>query len=166
MTIAEVSRKYDISADTLRYYERIGLIPPVPRTRGGLRDYGEESCGWIQLMKCMRAAGVQIEALIEYVDLFQQGDATLDVFTRSAKAPERPKKGNILSKFDSILSFYPLLERFSGRLLQASHSTQDAAALEASTARKCPMLFSTSGPSRPSTSAPPRTSTMHQGCRT
>ena len=36
MTIAEVSRKYDISADTLRYYERIGLIPPVPRTRGGL----------------------------------------------------------------------------------------------------------------------------------
>ena len=77
MTIAEVSRKYDISADTLRYYERIGLIPPVPRTRGGLRDYGEESCGWIQLMKCMRAAGVQIEALIEYVDLFQQGDATL-----------------------------------------------------------------------------------------
>ena len=78
MTIAEVSRKYDISADTLRYYERIGLIPPVPRTRGGLRDYGEVSCGWIQLMKCMRAAGVQIEALIEYVDLFQQGDATLD----------------------------------------------------------------------------------------
>ena len=78
MTIAEVSRKYDISADTLRYYERIGLIPPVPRTRGGLRDYGEESCGWIQLMKCMRAAGVQIEALIEYVDLCQQGDATLD----------------------------------------------------------------------------------------
>ena len=78
MTIAEVSRKYDISADTLRYYERIGLIPPVPRTRGGLRDYGEESCGWIQPMKCMRAAGVQIEALIEYVDLFQQGDATLD----------------------------------------------------------------------------------------
>lgn len=78
MTIAEVSRKYDISADTLRYYESIGLIPPVPRTRGGLRDYGEESCGWIQLMKCMRAAGVQIEALIEYVDLFQQGDATLD----------------------------------------------------------------------------------------
>ena len=46
MTIAEVSRKYDISADTLRYYERIGLIPPVPRTRGGLRDYeiGRASC--------------------------------------------------------------------------------------------------------------------------
>ena len=78
MTIAEVSRKFDISADTLRYYERIGLIPPVPRTKSGIRDYDENSCGWIELMKCMRAAGVQIEALIEYVALFRQGDGTLD----------------------------------------------------------------------------------------
>ena len=77
MTIAEVSKKYDISADTLRYYERIGLIPPVPRTKSGIRDYDEVSCGWIELMKCMRAAGVQIEALIEYVALFQQGDETI-----------------------------------------------------------------------------------------
>lgn len=78
MTIAEVSKKYDISADTLRYYERIGLMPPVPRTSGGIRDYDEESCGWIELMKCMRRAGVQIEALIEYVALFQKGDVTID----------------------------------------------------------------------------------------
>lgn len=78
MTIAEVSKKYDISPDTLRYYERIGLIPPVPRSKSSIRDYDEESCGWIELMKCMRGAGVQIEALIEYVALFQQGDETID----------------------------------------------------------------------------------------
>ena len=78
MTIAEVSRRYEMSADTLRYYERIGLIPPVPRTSGGIRDYDETSCQWIELMICMRKAGVQIEALVEYVELFQQGDATID----------------------------------------------------------------------------------------
>lgn len=78
MTIAQVSKKYDISADTLRYYERIGLIPPVPRIKSGIRDYDETSCGWVELMKCMRAAGVQIEALIEYVALYQQGDGTAD----------------------------------------------------------------------------------------
>ena len=78
MTIAEVSKKYDISQDTLRYYERIGLIPQVPRTKSGISNYDEDSCGWVELMKCMRKAGVQIEALIEYVDLFQQGDATLE----------------------------------------------------------------------------------------
>ncbi len=78
MTIAEVSKKYDISQDTLRYYERIGLIPPVPRTKSGIRNYDESSCGWVEMMKCMRKAGVQIEALIEYVDLFQKGDDTIE----------------------------------------------------------------------------------------
>ena len=77
MTIAEVSKKYELSADTLRYYERIGLVPPVPRSKSGIRDYDEASCGWVELMKCMRSAGVQIEALIEYVALFQQGDETI-----------------------------------------------------------------------------------------
>ena len=76
MTIAEVSKKYGISADTLRYYERIGLIPPVPRTKSGIRDYDANACGWVELMKCMRAAGVQIEALVEYVALFQEGEHT------------------------------------------------------------------------------------------
>ncbi len=78
MTITEVSKKYDITADTLRYYERIGLIPPVPRTKGGVRNYDEDSCRWIEMMKCLRKAGVQIEALIEYVALYKQGDSTLD----------------------------------------------------------------------------------------
>ena len=77
MTIAEVSKKYELSADTLRYYERIGLVPPVPRNKSGIRDYDTESCQWVELMKCMRSAGVQIEALSEYVALFQQGDETI-----------------------------------------------------------------------------------------
>lgn len=78
MTISEVSEKYGVSKDTLRYYEKIGLIPPVPRTKSGIRDYGEESFGWIKLMKCMRKAGVGVEALIEYVNLFKQGNETIE----------------------------------------------------------------------------------------
>ena len=50
----------------------------MPRSKSGIRDYDEESCGWIEMMKCMRKAGVQIEALIEYVTLFRQGDDTAD----------------------------------------------------------------------------------------
>lgn len=73
MTISEVSEKYGLTPDTLRYYERIGLIPPVPRTRSGLRDYDESSCNWIEFIKCMRGAGLQIEALIEQIkDLLQK----------------------------------------------------------------------------------------------
>ena len=77
MTISEVSKKFGLSADTLRYYERIGLIPHVPRSQCGLRDYDEESCNWIEFIKCMRSAGLPIEILIEYVTMFRQGDSTI-----------------------------------------------------------------------------------------
>lgn len=77
MTISEVSKQYDISTDTLRYYERIGLLPKVQRNKSGIRDYSKEDIGWIEFIKCMRDAGVSIEALIEYVALFQQGDDTI-----------------------------------------------------------------------------------------
>ncbi len=78
MTITEVSKKYDLSQDTLRYYERIGLIPSVNRKKSGIRDYTEEDCRWIEFIKCMRNAGLPIEVLIEYFRLFQQGDATIE----------------------------------------------------------------------------------------
>ncbi|MCI9001418.1 MAG: MerR family transcriptional regulator [Oscillibacter sp.] len=77
MTISEVSKQYGVSADTLRYYERIGLIPPVPRINGA-RNYDASSLSWVELMKCMRSAGVGIEALMEYARLFQQGEETLE----------------------------------------------------------------------------------------
>ena len=77
MTIAEVSKKYDISADTLRYYERVGMIPPVTRTASGIRDYQDSDLGWVGLAKCMRSAGLPVEAMIEYVRLYQEGDSTI-----------------------------------------------------------------------------------------
>jgi DNA-binding transcriptional MerR regulator len=78
MTITEVSKKFDLSADTLRYYERIGLIPGVNRNKSGTRNYTEEDLRWVEFIKCMRSAGLAIEALIEYVGLFQQGDETIE----------------------------------------------------------------------------------------
>lgn len=78
MTIKEVSEEFGISQDTLRYYERVGLIPPVTRTSSGNRDYQESDLGWVENAVCMRNAGVPIEALIEYVKLYQMGDTTFE----------------------------------------------------------------------------------------
>lgn len=107
MTIAEASKKYDISADTLRYYERIGLIPPVPRTKSGIRDYDEASCGWIQLMKCMRKAGVQIEVLIEYVALYQQGEET----ARARKAILEEQREQLRMRLEEMQESLHLLDK-------------------------------------------------------
>lgn len=77
MMIAEVSQRYDITADTLRYYERVGLIPPVNRNANGIRNYTEEDCNWVEFIKCMRSAGLSIEVLVEYVSMFQRGNSTI-----------------------------------------------------------------------------------------
>ncbi|MHB8807203.1 MAG: MerR family transcriptional regulator [Anaerolineaceae bacterium] len=78
MKIMEVSERYEISADTLRYYERIGLIPPVNRNKSGIRDYNEIDVRRVEFIKCMRSAGLPIETLIEYMELVQQGDQTIE----------------------------------------------------------------------------------------
>lgn len=133
MTIAEVSKKYDISADTLRYYERIGLLPPVPRNKSGIRNYDEESCGWIELMKCMRAAGVQIEALIEYVALFRRGDETLDarkallIEQRAQLAARMADMQRSLDRLDYKISMYEQgLMRVEKRLQKQQEARETA----------------------------------------
>ena len=78
MKIMEVSEQFGLSSDTLRYYERIGLIPPVNRNGGGIRDYNELDLRRVEFIKCMRSAGLPVEVLIEYVGLVQQGDKTID----------------------------------------------------------------------------------------
>lgn len=77
MTITEVANKYGLTPDTLRYYERIGLLPAVSRTGGGIRNYSESDCRWVEYLKCMRSAGVSVETLTEYVALFRQGPETI-----------------------------------------------------------------------------------------
>lgn len=77
MRIAEVAQQFDITPDTLRYYERIGLLPRIKRTASGVRDYSEADCGRIEFIKCMRGANVSIEALQEYMRLLDLGDATM-----------------------------------------------------------------------------------------
>ena len=63
MKISEVSKKYGIPVDTLRYYEKAGLLPNVRKNSSGIRDYSESDCGWVEFIKCMRGAGLPVEVL-------------------------------------------------------------------------------------------------------
>lgn len=81
-----------MTQDTLRYYERVGLIPPVPRKSSGVRNYDEHSCGWVEFIRCMRSAGLPVETLIKYVRMYQEGDSTKDA--RKALLIEERKRLN------------------------------------------------------------------------
>ena len=102
MTIKEVCEKYDLTPDTLRYYERVGVIPEVHRTKGGIRDYTEEDEKWVENAVCMRSAGVPVEMLIEYVRLFREGDSTFQA-RRDLLAQAREEIAAQLDKYQATM---------------------------------------------------------------
>lgn len=117
MTIAEVSREYDISADTLRYYERIGLLPRVNRNSSGNRDFSETDCNWVNFIKCMRHAGLSIESLIEYVTMFQQGDETIAA-RKELLIEQREQLENRITQMQDTLSYLnQKIERYDDEMV-------------------------------------------------
>jgi DNA-binding transcriptional MerR regulator len=102
MTIAEVSKHYELSIDTLRYYERAGLIPPVRRGKGGIRDYSDKDIEWVGFIKCMRIANIPIEALVEYVNLFKEGKGTQES-RKALLAEQRDRLAEQIAKLQTIL---------------------------------------------------------------
>ena len=75
-TIQDASAETGVSRDTLRYYERIGILPGIARSKSGHRRFTDDDMGWIKLVQCLRATGMPIEDLHAYAELAQQGDAT------------------------------------------------------------------------------------------
>lgn len=77
MNIKKASELSGVSSDTIRYYERIGLIPPIKRNENGIREFDEEDLRWITYSRQMRKAGLSIESLVEYLNLFRMGADTI-----------------------------------------------------------------------------------------
>lgn len=103
MTISQVGDLFGLTADTLRYYERIGLIPPVHRNASGIRDYTERDINWVKFIKCMRSAGLSVEALIEYVSLFQRGDNTIGA-RKELLLSQRRQLNQKISEMQAVLA--------------------------------------------------------------
>lgn len=106
MKISEVGKKYDLSVDTLRYYERVGLIPPVNRTESGIRDYNDLDLRRVEFIKCMRSAGLPVDVLIEYVGLVAQGNETAEA--RRAILVEQRK--SLIDKIEELEKVLGILD--------------------------------------------------------
>ena len=106
MRISKVSQLTDMSVDTLRYYERVGLLPPIDRNKSGIRDYNEIDVKRIEFIKCMRKVGLPIEVLIEYFGLVQQGDQTIEA-RKNILLEQREK---LISRMEEIQETLDLLD--------------------------------------------------------
>jgi DNA-binding transcriptional MerR regulator len=78
MQMKEVCEKFDLTPDTLRYYEKVGLIGEVPRDINGYRVFSERNLNEIYFSKVMRKAGIPVQRLAEYINLVQVGEETVE----------------------------------------------------------------------------------------
>jgi DNA-binding transcriptional MerR regulator len=76
LTVREVAEQTGMTAHTLRYYERIGLVQPVARARSGHRRYGPEDLRWLEFLKKLHATDMPIRKMLEYARLVRQGEGT------------------------------------------------------------------------------------------
>lgn len=121
MTIAEVGKKYELTPDTIRYYERIGLLPPVNRNSSGNRDFTENDCNWVNFIKCMRHAGLSIECLIEYVSMFQKGDSTISARKELLIEQEKKLEQRVLDMQETLSLLRYKIESYDECLAELEH---------------------------------------------
>ena len=94
----EAAEMTGLSTSTLRYYEKEGLLPNVKKNASGIREYSENDCNWVEFIKCMRGAGLSIEVLAKYIELFYKGDSTKEE-RKNILTEERAK---LIEKRDAI----------------------------------------------------------------
>lgn len=105
MTIKEVSEKFNLSKDTLRFYEKKGLIGPVKKTKSGIRNYEEQDLKRIEFIKCMRNAELPIDVLKKYIDLYKSGKETKEERKKLLENQQKILK----DKIDKMQKAYKLL---------------------------------------------------------
>ena len=77
-TVGEMAKRLDIPPSTLRYYDKEGLLPFVERSSGGIRMFRDSDVEWLQIIHCMKKAGMSIRDIREYIQLALQGNDTID----------------------------------------------------------------------------------------
>ena len=91
-SIGEAAQRMHLSAPTLRYYDKEGLLPFVDRSAGGARMFKESDFEWLRLIECLKSTGMPIRDIKQFIDWYMEGDTTLpqrrDMFYERKRAVE------------------------------------------------------------------------------
>ena len=126
MKISEVSEQSGLSVDTLRYYEKVGLLPLITRTNGGIRTYTEADIKRIDFIKCMRTAGLPVDVLTEYFALVEQGDETIEARKEILQTQRTRLVAMIAELQDTLALLNSKIEGYEDALLQAEQELTDS----------------------------------------
>jgi DNA-binding transcriptional MerR regulator len=112
LTIKEAAQFIGLTVHTLRYYERIGLLEPVSRKKGGHRQYLAEDLERLRFLSCLRKTGMPIRRLREYAALTQQGRKTLDARLEILETHKRDVQTRISELEEAVSTIDAKVQRF------------------------------------------------------
>ncbi|MFC4563918.1 MerR family transcriptional regulator [Nocardiopsis mangrovi] len=119
LSISQAAERTGLSPDTLRYYERIGLVDPVPRSAAGYRVYGEDALQWLEFVLHLRDTGMPVRDMLEFARLRRQGEHTAPL-RRALLAEHREKLREQVRRLESTLSFLDRkIDAYDGRAARA-----------------------------------------------
>lgn len=125
MNIKKVSELTGVSADTIRYYEHIGLIPPVTRNQSGVRNFSDRDISVLEFVRYFRGAGVSVESLIDYIGLVEQGDSTIGA-RLAILQEEREKLEERVSKLQAALDrLNHKIDNYQNKVVPREHQLFD-----------------------------------------
>ena len=105
-TVGEMAKKAGITASTLRYYDKEGLLPPIERTSGGIRMFREEDVEWLHLIECLKKTGMPLKEIKLFVDWVKEGDSTLQ---RRLELIERQRQ-TVIGQIEKLNQTLDMLE--------------------------------------------------------
>lgn len=106
-SIAEASAATGATSDTLRYYEKAGIMPTIARTDGGQRSYTSDDLGWITFVRRLRATGITIQRIAEYTTMVRRGDGTITDRRRIIE----DHRATVAGAIDELSSILAVLDR-------------------------------------------------------
>ncbi len=111
-SIGQVAKKTGLTAHTLRYYEKVGLLPFVKKSGSGLRVFSDDDLSWLSMIECLKDTGMSLKGIKQYIDWFIEGDATLrqrlKMFKSQRERVEKQMKmlNHHLEKIDYKIALY------------------------------------------------------------
>jgi len=112
LTVKEASDFTGLTAHTLRYYERVGLIQPVARNSGGHRRYAQTDLEHLKFLHCLRDSGMSIQGMQQYATLAAQGHVTMDARLELLESHKSEVRARIYELEDKLAIIEAKIKRF------------------------------------------------------
>ncbi|GHB38905.1 hypothetical protein GCM10010347_05470 [Streptomyces cirratus] len=117
-TISEVESRTGLTQHTLRWYERIGLMPHVDRSHSGQRRFSDKDLDWLAFVGKLRTTGMSVADMVRYAELVREGEHTVDQRRELLERTRREVRARISEMTDALAVLDYKIEHYAGKAVR------------------------------------------------